>query len=241
MRYLSAALAALALVAVPAAGAADGDDPQQRIRDALARTLPDLEPERIEETPVDGLYAVMVGAHVLYVSEDGRFVIRKGEMIDVEGRRNLTEESRRSSRLSVMGTIPESSLITFAPEEPRHVVTVFTDVDCPYCARLHEEMAGYNALGITVRYAAFPRAGIPSQSYDKTVSVWCAEDPHEAIGEAKAGRPVEPRECENPVASHYEAGQLVGIRGTPAFVLDDGSVVPGYLPPKRLAGLLDGG
>ena len=94
MRYLSAALAALAalaLVAVPAAGAADGDDPQQRIRDALARTLPDLEPERIEETPVDGLYAVMVGAHVLYVSEDGRFVIRKGEMIDVEGRRNLTE------------------------------------------------------------------------------------------------------------------------------------------------------
>ncbi len=237
MRYPSAV--ALILAATAVSVAADSDDARQSVREALARTLPELEPERIEATPVDGLYAVMVGAHVLYVTEDGRFVIRRGEMIDVEARRNLTEESRRASRVSVMRAIPEASLITFAPDEPQHVVTVFTDVDCPYCARLHEQMAGYNARGITVRYAAFPRAGIPSESYDKTVSVWCADDPHEAIGEAKAGRPVEPRECANPVAAHYEAGQLVGIRGTPAIVLDDGTVVPGYVSPERLAVLLD--
>lgn len=209
------------------------------VRAALARMLPSAKPESISASPIAGLFEVIVGPNVLYVSADGRYLLNGADLYDLENRANLTEERRKVTRLKAIEALGEASMIVFTPPETKHTVTVFTDVDCPYCSRLHNQMAGYNALGIEVRYAAFPRAGIPSNSYDKTVSVWCADDPHEAIGVAKAGRAVDPRQCPNPVADHYRAGREIGISGTPAIVLSDGTVVPGYVEPARLARMIE--
>jgi thiol:disulfide interchange protein DsbC len=125
-------------------------------------------------------------------------------------------------------------MIVFSPPVTRYTVTVFTDVDCGYCAKLHRELDSYLAEGIAIRYIAFPRAGIPSQSYDEMVSVWCSADPRKAIGDAKARRPVEPKVCDNPVAKQYEMGRLVGVRGTPTIIMETGDVIPGYMPAAQL-------
>ena len=131
-------------------------------------------------------------------------------------------------------------MIVFAPEVVRHTITVFTDVDCGYCARMHRQMADYNRLGIKIRYTAFPRAGVGSSTWDKMVSVWCAKDQHNAITDAKAGNAIEPRSCPNPVREQYEAGRAIGVTGTPALVLESGEIIPGYVPPDELASRLDG-
>ena len=204
----------------------------------LEALAPDLDPDHIAETPVAGLYEVRFGSTIVYVSGDGRYLLR-GDLVDLDARRNITERARESIRAEAVGGLGEAGMIVFAPDEVKHTVTVFTDVDCPYCVKLHRQMADYNRLGIKIRYTAFPRAGIPSPTYDKTVSVWCASDPHTAIGDAKMGRSVETRRCDNPVREHYEVGRAVGVTGTPAIVLESGEIVPGYVPPEELAQMLD--
>lgn len=204
---------------------------------ALGQLLPGAVADEISLSPIEGFYQVVIGAEIVYVSADGRYIVR-GDFIDLEQNINVTEVKRREARLNLINSLDATS-IAFTPERVAHRVHVFTDVDCGYCARLHSQIAEYNALGIEVRYVAFPRAGVPSASYDKTVSVWCSDDPHKAIGDAKFGRAVEPRSCDNPVKDHYVTGQLLGVSGTPTIVLDSGAIVPGYVPPAKLLDYLE--
>ena len=204
------------------------------LQSALSRILPGASPDEVAPSPIDGLYRVTAGQDVIYLSADGRYALW-GDLVDVENGRNLTEMRRRQARRDALETLGEESMIVFAPEAVRHTVTVFTDVDCGYCARLHRQMPDYHALGVAVRYVAFPRAGLTSPSYEKTVSVWCSDDPHRAIGDAKFGRHVPPRHCENPVKDHYATGVSFGVRGTPTIVLESGDMLGGYLPPEELA------
>ena len=199
---------------------------------------PDRAPDHVAETPLAGLYEVRFGSLIVYLSGDGRYMLQ-GDLVDLDTRRNLTDRVRQSVRAEVVGELGEEGMIVFAPDTVKHTVTVFTDVDCPYCVKLHRQMADYNELGIKIRYTAFPRAGIPSPTYDKTVSVWCASDPHTAIGDAKMGRSIETRRCDNPVHEHYEVGRAIGVTGTPAIVLESGEIVPGYVPPEELVQMLD--
>ncbi len=208
------------------------------VHEALERVIPGIKPDSVSATPVPGLYEVVLSTRVVYISADGNYLVR-GDLIDLQTRENLSEKKRKGVRLAELGQLSQDSMIVFTADNVKHTVTVFTDVDCGYCARLHKQMADYNRLGITIRYVAFPRAGIPSGSYDKTVSVWCSDDPHTAIGDAKFGKPVEARTCDNPVKNHYVTGQLIGVSGTPTIVLDDGEVLPGYVPPEQLLQFLD--
>ena len=125
-------------------------------------------------------------------------------------------------------------MIVYGPENPKRYVTVFTDIDCGYCRKLHNEVPELNAAGIQVRYLAFPRAGIGSNSHNKYVSVWCNDDPQASLTKAKSGRPVAKATCENPIAETYRLGQQIGVRGTPMIIYDDGKITPGYLPSKEL-------
>ncbi|MEN1728206.1 MAG: thioredoxin fold domain-containing protein, partial [Pseudomonadota bacterium] len=124
-------------------------------------------------------------------------------------------------------------------EEAKYEILVFTDPDCGYCRRLHEQIAEYTAAGISVNYMAFPRAGVGSGSYDKLVSVWCAEDPNAAMDVAKAGGTPTPVSCENPVEAQYRLGQSLGVTGTPSILTRDGGIIPGYVPPEQLISRLD--
>jgi thiol:disulfide interchange protein DsbC len=209
-----------------------------RIKAALQRLVPHGEPDSITPSPIPGLYQVVYGTTLVYVTGDGRYLLQ-GDLVDLQQRKNLTEHARAATRLAALRDLDQRNLIVFAPEHPKHTVTVFTDVDCTYCRKFHSEIAEYNKLGIAVRYAAFPRSGIGSPSYEKAVSVWCATDRKAAITEAKAGKEVEQRTCDNPVKDEFLLGQRLGVSGTPTIILEDGTELPGYVPPLRLSQLLD--
>ena len=195
----------------------------------------------VRASPAPGLYEVRVNEGFLYVTQDGRFFVY-GDLYDAHARQNLTDLSRRGERRAVVEALEAGTLIVFAPEAPvKHVVTVFTDVDCPYCAKFHLEVPELNALGVEVRYAAWPRTAPGTESYARSISVWCASDRHRAITDAKAGRAIEPAECDNPVSAHVEAGERVGVRGTPTLVTETGDLIGGYVPYAELVQRLERG
>ncbi len=209
----------------------------ERIPDAVRATagglIPDFSEEQVKPSPVTGLYEITIGPRVLYMSADGRFVIQ-GDIIDVERRENVSETTRKRARVAAVDGLGEDNMVVFAPQQVQSTITVFTDVTCPYCVKLHNEVGTLNAAGIKLRYLAFPRAGVGSSSYDQMVSVWCADDPLAAMTDAKSGRQVKPERCDNPVTEHYQMGQLLGISGTPTIILEDGSVIGGYVPSDKL-------
>jgi thiol:disulfide interchange protein DsbC len=230
--------AAMALLAFPAI--AQESEVVQNLKQELAKVFR-AQPDKVESTPVDGLYEVVYGSNVYYVSADGRYLLN-GDLVDVKSRTNLTEKKRSDARLEAMAEVDESDMIIYkASDKEKHTISVFTDIDCGYCRKLHEGMAEMNDLGITVRYLAYPRAGIGSPSYDKAVSVWCAEDSHKAMDEAKRGARLAKANCDAPVKAQMALGASIGVTGTPAIVLEDGTLMPGYLPPKKLAAALDKG
>ncbi|KHD06067.1 hypothetical protein PN36_26795 [Candidatus Thiomargarita nelsonii] len=192
----------------------------------------------VAASPITGLYEVVIGGEVIYISADGRYFVT-GNIFESKSRRNLTDEKRGELRVAALNALKDAELVVFAPEtETRHTINVFTDVDCAYCSKFHNEVPELNKAGIKVRYLAFPRAGVGSKTYNTMVSVWCAEDQQQAMTDAKARREVKPATCENPVAQQYELGQRIGITGTPAMVLSDGELVPGYVPAKKLIAYL---
>lgn len=233
------ALAALLpITAVTAAEEAKPADPTAQLSQILTVMLKGNTPDSVSETPVPGLYQVAYGPSVFYMTADGRYLF-EGELMDLATRQNLTENTRSGARLAALAEVPESDMIVFAPKDPKHTITVFTDVDCGYCRKLHGEIEQLNARGIAVRYMAFPRAPQGTPTFAKSESVWCAADRRQAITDAKANKPVEQRSCDNPVAEQKAIGSAIGVTGTPAIVLEDGQLIPGYRPANELADALD--
>ena len=207
---------------------------------ALKRIIKtDFDKVSITESAIKGLYEVLVGSEVVYVSDDGQHLI-VGDIRDMKTGQNLTDDKRAQLRLKEIAAFDEKEMIVFAPEkETKYTVNVFTDVDCPYCAKFHNEVPELNKNGVKVRYLAFPRAGIGSQTYKTMVSVWCAEDRQQAITDAKAKREVKPATCNNPIDKEYELGKRIGVSGTPAMLLSNGELVPGYVPAEQLIAFLE--
>lgn len=199
----------------------------------LKMMVPGLEDATVTPAPVPGLYEVVVGPDVLYVTQDGRYLIQ-GSIIDLEARENLTAPRVAQAAATAIEQVGEENMIIYEPKETKHTISIFTDIDCGYCRKLHSQMDQYLAHGIRIRYLFFPRAGVQSESARKAVAVWCADDRNAAMTLAKSGQKIEMKDCKNPVSNHYALGEQMGIRGTPALVLDDGEKLPGYVPPDRL-------
>lgn len=225
-----------------AAPAADANTPDARAIEAIRRLNPQVPIDRIEAAPMAGFRQAIVGGQVVYVSDDGRYVFVPGSggaLYDASARRNLSEGALAAMRRQLLDKIPASERIVFSPPEPEHTVTVFTDVACGYCQRLHEEIAEYNKQGIAVEYLAFPRMGLGSEDYRTMVSVWCAADRRQALTRAKRGEPVPSKSCKTTVDMQYDIGQRVGLTGTPMIVAEDGTQLGGYVPPAQLREALD--
>jgi thiol:disulfide interchange protein DsbC len=212
--------------------------PVDKIRNKLTTLVPGMQPDSIKPTPVKGLFEVAYGAQILYFSDDGRYMFR-GSLIDLDRRADLTERTRSKARKVALDKVSEDEMIVFAPAHTNHTITVFTDVDCPYCRKLHAEMDEYNKAGIKVRYLMFPRAGINSPGYKKAVSVWCAEDSNKALTKAKRGESIKEKSCNNPVMQQMELGQMLGVTGTPAIVLESGELMPGYRSAGEIITMLN--
>lgn len=196
-------------------------------------------PDSIKPTPVNGVYEAKFGTELIYVSADGRYFF-SGDLIDGTSRTNLSEQSRTVERKEMLAKVEDKDAVIFkAKGEQKHLLTVFTDVDCGYCVKLHKEVNQLNEAGVSVRYLAYPRAGVGSESYKKIVNVWCADDKQDALTKSKAGETIASKECENPVAKEFELGQKLGVNGTPALFTEDGTMIPGYRPADQLVKILD--
>ena len=230
-------LASLLAVA-PAAYAAD-DAELEAVRAKLTDMFESIKPENVKPSPLDGWYVVQQGSIVAYVSSDARYLLQ-GDIIDLETRANLTETARNDSRRELIASLGKDDVITFSPAEVKHTITVFTDVDCTYCRRLHSQIAEYLDKGIEVRYLLYPRNGPASKSWSTSEQVWCASDRNAALTAAKTDKDFESGECDaSIVQDHYVLGKEVGLTGTPAIVLEDGTLIGGYMPPAQLAARLD--
>ena len=213
-------------------------DPFETVESRIRELAPTARSIAVSETPIDGILQVQVNGEILYTTDDGKYMMQ-GRLFNLETREDLTETSMARIRKELLDHIDASQQITFAPKEAAYDLTVFTDIDCGYCRKLHSQMAEYNEQGIAIHYMAFPRAGIGSDSYQKAVSVWCAKDQQGALTDAKLGNDPEPLQCENPVESQYELGKELGVTGTPALLTASGQLIPGYVPPAALRERLD--
>ena len=199
----------------------------------------------IKPTAVPGLMEVEFdNGKAVYASSDGEYIL-DGTLFKltnqgvVDIREQRIEAQLKPVRKEMITRLDTEDMVIFSPAgEVKATIYAFTDVDCGYCRKLHSEMQAYNDLGIEVRYLAFPRAGVNSHSYDKMVAIWCADDRLSAMTDSKAGRTIEMKSCENPVADQYAFGNRVGVRGTPALMTVDGELMPGYVPAPRLASAL---
>lgn len=227
----------------PARLAAESGEPAaqadlETVRDRVTQALPEIRREDIHPAGASGLYEIQQGSLYGYVTGDGKYLI-EGDLIDLASRTSLTENKRKADRIARIEQLGRDSTITFAPKNPKDIkytVTVFTDIDCGYCRKLHREIEDYTKLGIAIRYAFYPRSGPNSESFRKAEAVWCAEDRKAAMTQAKQGAPMTGNsECPNPVQAEWQLGSQLGLRGTPMLILPDGEVVNGYVPAAALA------
>ncbi|MCU7806658.1 MAG: thioredoxin fold domain-containing protein [Candidatus Thiodiazotropha sp. (ex Semelilucina semeliformis)] len=209
----------------------------EKVRQGMSKLLSGRQVDSITPSPISGLYEVLVGPQLYYVSADGKYLF-SGKLFDINSREDLTTPKVAMVKADAIEQMGEENMVIFSPKEYEHTVTVFTDIDCGYCRKLHDEIDQYNDLGIRVRYLMFPRAGVGSPAYQKAVNVFCADDKNDAMTRAKAGKDVEERQCENSVAEQYALGQKVGVTGTPAIFLTDGELVPGYVPAAKMQAIL---
>jgi thiol:disulfide interchange protein DsbC len=207
----------------------------------VAAHIPGVRPEELRATAVPGIYELTRGADIVYVTADGKYAFT-GDLVELPSNNNLTEQHRRELRTKALDAFPESEMLIFAPKDPKYTVTVFTDVDCPYCRKLHSQIGVYNGLGIRVRYVLYPRTGPNTAAWIKAEQVWCSADRNAALTRAKLGEELKTKPCtNNPVARSYALGQDFALEGTPAIVLPNGEMLPGYVPPEVLAAHLNHG
>ena len=200
----------------------------------VATHLPGAKADDLRVSPIPGIYEYTRGTDIAYVTADGKYAIN-GDLYEIAADSNLTDIRRRELRTKLMAEVPESQMLIFGPKDAKYTVSVFTDVDCAFCRKLHSQIAEYNRLGIRVRYLLYPRTGPDTASWTKAVQVWCSPDRNEALTRAKLGEELKTKPCaDNPVAHTYQLGKDFALQGTPAIVLPNGDMLPGYEPPDVL-------
>jgi thiol:disulfide interchange protein DsbC len=214
----------------PAAAARPAADP----REVIAKKIDGVKVDDVRLSPIPGVWELALGTQIGYASADAKYVIL-GELIDVDSDTNLSENRRRGIRNRLLETVPESEMLVYGPKAAAYTVTVFTDIDCGYCRKLHSQIAEYNRLGIRVRYLLFPRSGPDTDSWRKAEAVWCSSNRTEALTRAKNGEEVKAAKCPTTIiARDFELGQKLNVDGTPAIFLASGEMLPGYWTPSEL-------
>jgi thiol:disulfide interchange protein DsbC len=207
-------------------------DPREEIAKRIAGA--NARADELRATPVPGIWEFSRDGDIAYVTADGRYAF-SGDLVELGTNVNLTEQHRREVRTRELAAVPESQMLIFSPKDPKYTVSVFTDVDCPYCRKLHSQIGEYNRLGIRVRYLLYPRNGPNTPSWTKAQQVWCSSNRNDSLTKAKLGQDLKDKACtDTPLARFWELGRKFNIQGTPAIVLADGEMLPGYLPPDAL-------
>ncbi len=188
----------------------------------------------IKPSVIPGLYEVQINNQIIYLSADGEKVI-SGEIYDLKNKKSITEQASNELRKSALAAVADSDKIIYKAKKERYKVTVFTDISCPYCTKIHRKVPEFNELGITIEYLAFPRAGVGSRTANKMQKIWCAKNKTVAFSEASENREYPEQSCDgNQVGEQFKLGEELGIGATPTMVLNDGELLAGYMKPKDL-------
>ena len=227
----------VALICMAFSSYSQAQPPSKQITDGVKNLAPTVKISSIETTPITGVSEITLDSDsiedVFYITNDGKFLI-SGNIIETNSKVNLTENKKSSLRKDIVSNFDKNNRIDFFPENMKHHVTVYTDIDCGYCRKLHGEMKQYNDLGIGISYLLYPRSGINSASYNKAVTAWCAVNRKDAMTQSQNGVVLAPKQCDNPVQQHYASGNKIGVKGTPNIVTDKGLLIPTYMPPEAL-------
>jgi thiol:disulfide interchange protein DsbC len=200
--------------------------------------MPSVKVGDVKSSEIKGLFEVTVGGNVFYVSDDGKYLIQ-GHLIDVASHTDLTESKLGGARKLALEKLGVNKMIVFKPKISKYTVSIFTDIDCGYCRKLHSELDQYMVEGITIQYLFYPRAGKGSDSYHKAISVWCADDRKAALTAAKKGEIPAVKTCDNPIDEHMKLADEFEVKGTPMIITEKGNIYPGYLPAKQLVEALE--
>jgi thiol:disulfide interchange protein DsbC len=213
-----------------------------KVKSVLVQQVPELKDATVIETPISGVFSVQQGAFIFYASSDGKYVLR-GQLLNLAEKRNLTDELVMKFRETEFNRLADKDTMIYMPKgaKPTHSVTVFTDVDCPYCQKLHAQLPALLAANIRVRYVFFPRSGLNTPSFNKAVHAWCnMQAPGELEQLMNGATPAKLMTCENPIAKHFELATVLGLQGTPSILLNDGTLIPGLVPAEDLIKLVKG-
>jgi thiol:disulfide interchange protein DsbC len=242
---LTASVAVLLVGSVgPAAAASDPKSATQKsttsravpadVRARVVARLPGATPGDVAPSPIPGLYEVTMGGLIAYVSEDGKYLL-SGNVYDLDTQMNLTASRRNAARAKALASAPESQMIVFGPSNAKMSVTVFTDIDCGFCRKFHNQIADINKAGVRVRYMMYPRTGPGTESWKKAEQVWCSSDRRDALTRSKRGEALKAKNCgDGPIKTQYELGSDLGVEGTPAIFTQDGDYIGGFLTPAEL-------
>ena len=206
----------------------------EKVRETASKMFRGIGEAEIVKSPAENVYRIgFATGGFAFAYVDGDYVLM-GDLYNVDEQVNLSEKATNDKMIAVIDEVPTDKMIVYGPKDAKRHITVFTDIDCGFCRKLHAEVPELNEAGIQVRYLAYPRAGINSPSYNKYVSVWCNADPLQSLTDAKSGKSVPSATCDNPISDTYAIGKDVGVRGTPTIILDNGTVRPGYVPASEL-------
>lgn len=210
------------------------------VRQRIVAKLPGAKPEDIAFSPIPGLYEVTMGGLIAYVTPDGKYLL-SGNIYDLETEVNLTATRRNAARAKALAAAPEGEMIVFSPPNPKMTVTVFTDIDCGFCRKFHNQIADINKAGVRVRYLMFPRTGPGTASWRKAESVWCSKDRREALTRAKKGEDLKTKPCgdASAIKAQYTMGEDLGVEGTPAIFTQSGDYIGGFLTPDQLVKVVE--
>lgn len=204
------------------------------VRESLKKSINDYEKSIIQESVIKDLYQVSHGLQIFYVTSDGKYAFT-GNLLDLTTGENITALSAAKLRQSLYKKLDVSSMIIYpATGKAKMSLVIFSDIDCPYCRKMHKEIPELNEAGIEVRYLAYPRSGVGGKSYWKAVSAWCAKNPAKAMDDAMLRDNNQDNKCENPVKKHMQLAKTFGVNGTPNIITDKGYLIPGYVPAKEL-------
>jgi len=224
------------LLLAPLPGHANETEAQlDALRNNIKANLSGIPVDHLSATPVPGIYEIISEGQVYYVDSTASFLF-DGSLVDLKNRNNLTEQSMLAQNLRYIDAIGEDNMLIYKNAEtaPKRSMSVFTDLGCPFCQRLHSELDILLDAGVSIRYLLYPRDGLNTQAHKNLENVWCANDPHAALTAAKSGQLAPVESCDNPIEQHVALARQLGITATPMIYLDDGQRINGYLDAQTL-------
>jgi thiol:disulfide interchange protein DsbC len=213
--------------------AASADAATAALKKTLEQRFPGAGIRGITKTPYFGLYEVQIDDQVVYTDAKAAYIL-VGSVYDTDTKRNLTEARTREINRVAFGSLPLELAIKKVKGNGERKVAVFSDADCPFCARLENELKAID--NVTIYTFLYPIDQLHPDAARKSRKIWCAPDRQQAWDEffSSGKLPDNAGDCDTPLRTTAELGAKMRVTGTPTLVFADGSVAPGALPAAQL-------